>query len=144
MGIPKSTAPPLGDDTFSARSREVCDELFALHVLDNRSDGDGDAHRLTACALHVLPATVLSAFGLEMPAVTIVHEGSHPGIGKESDIAAPAAIPPIGASARDVLLPSKTHAAVTTVAGLDLNFGFINKLHILLTGRVLPPTKSFI
>jgi hypothetical protein len=54
--------------------------------------------------------------------------------GFEDDVGAIAAIAARWAAARNVLLPAKSDATVSAVAGLDPDFGFVNK-HDVLGGR---------
>ena len=48
-------------------------------------------------------------------------------VGLEVDAASRTAVPTGGAAARDILLPAEGDAAVAAVAGLDIDFGFVNK-----------------
>ena len=68
-----------------------------------------------------------AANGFEFAIVTVAQERVVVRIGFDINVAALAAITTRRAAARDVLLPAKSDATVTTVAGFDGDFGFIRE-----------------
>jgi hypothetical protein len=68
-----------------------------------------------------------AAHGFELAIVAVAQQGVVMRVGFNVDVAALAAITAGRAAARDVLLPAKGDATVTTVAGFNGDFSFIRK-----------------
>jgi hypothetical protein len=71
---------------------------------------------------------VLSSFGVVLLAVTKIEESGELAVGLQKNVPAFSPVAAVGTSAGNVLFMAKTDAAVSSIAGLDENFGFIDEL----------------
>ena len=74
------------------------------------------------------------AFGAKLTVVAVAQKRVVVRVRFDVDVAAVPAIAARWAAARNELLPAEGHAAVSAVASLHQDFGFVNK-HVLLVSR---------
>lgn len=111
---------------------EVMDEFTGLDVVKRRPDRDLQYYGFAVQACAIGAHAVLAALPLMLGVIAEVDKGVV-ALGRFHDhVTAPASVAARGAAARDEFLAAKGHAAVATVAGLDPDFGFINKHKLLL------------
>ena len=70
---------------------------------------------------------MLAALGVELRVEAVVDEGVGVRAGDDEDRAAVAAVAAARAAARDELLAAERQAAVSAVAGYDVNVDFVNE-----------------
>lgn len=71
---------------------------------------------------------MLASFGAVFLAVTKVEESGELGVGLQKYVPAFSPVAAVGTSPGNVLFTAKTDAALSSIAGLDENFGFIDEL----------------
>ena len=108
---------------------EVGEDLFLVLGQDLRAHGnlDHEIVRTRACAVaaHAVSATA----GFEMLCVTKIDQRVQPGDRHEHHIAALAAVTAVGAAILDILLTPETDGPRAAPAGLQIDFGLIEKMH---------------
>ena len=70
---------------------------------------------------------MLAALGFVLGIEAEVDQGVMALAGFDDNVTSVSAVAPGGSAARNELFAAKRHASITTVTGLDPNFGFINK-----------------
>ena len=74
--------------------------------------------------------------------ITVIDERVEAIDGLDEDIAAPATVATVWSSELDEFLASERHAALTAVAGANVNLGFIEKFHGTRNMGSLPPKRQ--
>src|SRR5690606_35530968 len=128
-GIPAASAAAARDEQAIARRDEIAEQLVGVEIEDLRADRHGDEQIGARRAGHVPAAARLAALGLEAPLDTEVRERAHAFLRDQIDAPAGAAVAPVGAALRDVLLAAKADRAVAAAAGLDANISLVDELH---------------
>jgi hypothetical protein len=72
---------------------------------------------------------VLASFGVVLLAVPKIEEGGELPVGLQNHVPAFSPVAAVGTSAGNVLFMAKTDAAVSSIAALDEDFGFIDELN---------------
>ena len=103
------------------------DQLAGGVVVEQGADGDFEDEVLAGGAGHVGAEAVAAALGLMLRVEAEVDERVVGERGGHEDVAAVAAVAAGGSAAGNEFFPPEGHAAVAAVAGLDANFGFIDK-----------------
>ncbi len=101
--------------------------LAGLVVVDDRPDRNFQKYVAALASGLVGAFAVTSALGLVLGIEAEMHERVVALAGFHDDVAALAAIAAGGPAARDKLLPAECHAAVAAVAGLYLDFCFVDE-----------------
>ena len=129
MDVAEPALAALGDARAHAVMVEVGDRFARLEVADDGADRHAQFQVLTAAAVAVRTHAVLAALGAENARVAIVDEGVEVAVGDGPDAAAAPAVAARGPALRHVFLAPKGGRAIAAVAGNDLDFGFVEKLH---------------
>jgi hypothetical protein len=112
-----------------AKRGEVVDQGFAVLVKNLGADRHFQHDRLAVGAMAVLAHAVGALLGLEVLLIAVVDQRVQSVDHFEDDIAAAAAIAAGGAAELDILLAAERHAAVTAVAGADIDFCLVKEFH---------------
>src|SRR3954471_17184604 len=104
-------------DDSGTRVREVGDELLALE--DLRPDRDGEHRVVSARAVGQTAAAATAATRAQLLVPPEAREVAPPRVGHEHDVAALAAVSPVGTATRHVLLAPEVDRAVTAAARDD-------------------------
>jgi len=77
--------------------------------------------------VHIFAHAVLAPLGLIVPAVFKALQGTQTRVDFQKYAAAPTSVPAIGSAFRDILFPPERHHSVASVAGFNIDFGFVVK-----------------
>ena len=125
--LPLPPLPPRQTSTFIPGFVEVLEQQVQVGVVDQRSRRDGDDQVLAVGAGHVLALAGLAVLRLPVVPAGEVQQRVLVRGGLEVHVAAVAAVAAVRPAFGDELLPAEAHAAVAAVAGLDVDFGFIDE-----------------
>jgi hydrogenase-4 membrane subunit HyfE len=128
-GVPSTALSAPGYDEGLVLPGQVFELLPTLPVPNDRSAGDGKKEIRSAAPLLVLPFSVLASFGVVLLAVPKIEEGGELPVGLQKHVPAFSPVAAVGTSAGNVLFMAKTDAAVSSIAALDEDFGFIDELN---------------
>src|SRR5690606_27391754 len=103
--------------------REVGEQRFVVFVENLGADRHLHHDVVALGAMAILAHAMLALPGLEMLLIAIVDQRVQPLHRFDDDVAAAAAIAAIGSAKFDEFLAAERHAAVTTVAGADIDLG---------------------
>src|SRR5690606_3577822 len=127
--IAQSVKPALGHFQNLTRLCQVSQHLTGV-IIDHRgAHGHLQSDIRTLCTGTVTAHAVLAIFCPVAALVPIVDQSVDAFIRHQKHRAAITAIAPTGAAHRNELLAAKSQAAVSALAGLHVNLGFINKFH---------------
>src|SRR6516225_3917874 len=113
-------------DTLSRRG-QISDGFSALVVKCQRPDGHLQNQGFAGVPRAIRAFPVTPPVGLEFPVVAIAQQRVVVRVRFQINAAPIAAVSSRRAAARNVFLAAKSHAAVASVPGLHIDFGFINK-----------------
>ena len=125
--IATAAAAAFGDDELLVGLLEVVDELAGFLVVKGCSDRDLQDDGFAVEAGAVGAQAMLAALGLVLGVIAEMDEGVVALGGDHDDVAATASVAAGGTAAGDKLFAPEGHAAVTAVAGFDLDFCFIDE-----------------
>ncbi len=128
-GVPPTSLSATDYDEGLVFPGQVLELLSTLPVPDDRSAGDGKKEVRSAASLLIFPFSVLTSFGVIMLAVAKIEEGGELAVGLQNYVPAFSPVAAVGTSAGNILFTAKTDAAVSSIAGLDEDFGFIDELN---------------
>ena len=127
--LPKPPLPPRARSARCADRRQVGEERLAVFGEDLRADRHLQDHVGAARAGAVAAHPVRAGAGLEMLLVTVVDERVEAVHGLGPDIAAAAAVAPVGSAELDELLAPERNRTGPAVAGADEDLGLIEEFH---------------
>ena len=107
----------IGNQCLSVLIKHLC---AARHL-------EHDIGTIRACA--VFPHAMHTRTGLEMLLIAVIDQRVEAINAFDPDIAAASAVSTIGAAEFDKLLTAERDATCATIAGTDIDFGFIEKFH---------------
>ncbi len=105
------------------------DQRLAILVEDLRADRHLEHDRLAVGAMAVAAHAVGALLRLEVLLVAIVDQRVQSIDHLDDDVAATAAIAAGGTAELDELLAAERHAAVTAIAGADIDLCFVKEFH---------------
>src|ERR1700676_3321553 len=129
MRVAETAIATFGEHEFFAERGEVVDQRLAVFIEDLRSDRHLEHDRLAVGAMAVLAHAVGALLGLEVLLIAIVDQRVQSIDRLDDDVAAAAAIAAGGSAELDILLAAERHAAVTAVAGADIDFCLVKEFH---------------
>ena len=129
MRVAEAAIAAFGEHEFFAELGEVVDQRFAILVEDLRADRHLQHDRFAVGAMAVLAHAVGALRRLEVLLVAIVDQRVQPVDDLDDDVAATAAIAAGGPAELDELLAAERHAAVTAVAGADIDLCLVKEFH---------------
>src|SRR5207244_9994927 len=127
MRIAKAAIAALGEGEFFAELGEVVDQRLAVLVEHLRADRNLQHDRLAVGAMAVLAHAIGALLRLEVLLVAVVDQRVQAIDHFDDDIAAAPAIAAGGTTELDELLAAERHAAVTAVAGADIDLCFVKE-----------------
>ena len=110
---------------------EIVDQRLAILVEDLGADRHFENDVLAVGAVAVLAHAVGALGRLEMLLIAIVDQRVEAVDRLDDDVAAAAAVTAARPAELDELLAAKRHATVSTVAGADIDLGFVEEFHRL-------------
>src|SRR5882757_2507653 len=125
--VAASAASAAADNDAVVRVREIVNDFSRIFVIHNRPDRNFQDDALTIAAgffgAFTVPSTLGGVFGIEaeMDKRVVALAGFHP------DVTTFTAVTAGWSSAWDEFFPPEGHTAVSAVAGLDSDFGFIDE-----------------
>lgn len=128
--VAATAATAVGDDDALVGMLEVVDEVAGIVVVDEGADGNFEDDVESVASGAVGTHAVLAALGAVEGVVAEVHEGVVALGGFHDDVAAAATVTTGGPATGNEFFAAEGHAAVTTVTGLDADFGFVDE-HLL-------------
>src|SRR5580704_18952413 len=129
-------APALRYQNALARFRQVGYLLAGIFILNNRADGNGQDHVRPGMPGTVRALAVAAAVGFEFAIVAVAQQRVVVRIRFQVNAATMPAVAARGPASRHEFLPPKRNAAVSAVAGLHIDFRFVDKDH-----ELVPPTE---
>src|SRR5215831_2519073 len=129
MRVAEAAIAALGKHEFLAERGEVVDQCLAIFVEHLRADRYLQHNRLAIGAMAVLAHAVLALLCVEVLLIAVVDQRVEPIDSLNDDIAAAPAIAAGGTAELDELLAPERHAAVTAVAGANIDLCFIEEFH---------------
>ena len=127
MLVATSAVTALRDQNTLAGFRQIGDEFVPLLFVRDRAHGNQQGHIVAGLAGAIGTFAVAAAVSLEFPVVTVAQQRVVVGIGFKVDTAAASTIAAGGSSAWNVFFATERDAAVATVAGFYVDFGFVNE-----------------
>jgi len=127
-GVSPASLSAAGQDKGLVFPGQVLQLLSALRVPDDRTPGDGKKEVRSAPSLLIFPFSVLASFGVVLLAVTKIEESGELAVGLQEYVSAFSPVAAVGTTTGNVLFVAETDTAVSSVTGLDENFGFIDEL----------------
>src|SRR6202163_1683040 len=124
MRVAEAAIAAFGEHEFFAERGEVVDQGLAVLIEDLRSDRHLEHDRLAIGAMAVLAHAIGALLRLEVLLIAVVDQRVQAIDHFDDDIAATAAIAAGGAAELDILLAAERHAAVTAVAGANIDLCF--------------------
>src|SRR5882724_7462546 len=98
-----------------------------LEAPDERAAGDLDDEVVAGMTVHALAHAAVTGFGDEARDVILLDEIVEVVVGLEDDAAAASAVATAGAALGDVSLAMERDTAFAAVAGLGVNFNFVDE-----------------
>ncbi len=149
MGISFSSFAARRNDHGLARRLEIRQERSRGSIPNQGSDRYRNHSRLSSPAMLIFPASMLSSTGLVLFLITEVQQGCELVIRPHHHVTSVATISPVRPASRHEFLSPKAHAAAPPIAGFDLYFDFVDKLHgiarndPLFAGKKKAPRGAF-
>src|SRR5438093_561522 len=131
MRVAEAAIAAFGEHEFFAELGEVMDQRFAVLIKNLRADRHFQHDRFAVGTMAILAHAIGALRRLEVLLVAIVDQRVQPVDHLDDDVAATAAIAAGWAAELDVLLAAERHAAVTTVAGADIDLCLVKAFHDL-------------
>jgi hypothetical protein len=129
--IPKTMKTTPGNQQPLTNRHYISNDFLGIGIT-NQGTHRHFYHQIVARFAGTLAAhTLLTALGRIASLKTEVRQGVQPCIRFQVDTATIATITAVWPTLGNILFPAKTHAAVTTITGSDLDSGFIYKFHQL-------------
>src|SRR6478672_11920562 len=129
MRVAEAAIAAFGEHEFLAERGEVVDQRLAILVEYLRAHRHLEHDRLAVGAMAVLAHAIGALLRLEMLLVAIVDQRVEPIDDLNDHISAAAAIAAGGAAELDEFFAAKRHAAVTAVAGADIDLCLVQEFH---------------
>src|SRR6202041_1830311 len=129
MRVAKTAIAAFRKHELLAKRGEIVDQRRPVFVEDLRADRHLEHDVLAVGAMAVLAHAIGALLGLEVLLIAIVDQGVQSIDHFDDHVAAASAIAAGGAAELDILLAAEGHAAVSTVAGADIDLGFVEKFH---------------
>jgi hypothetical protein len=127
MLVAAAPPPPLRNEHAFAGVREVRETLASGGIHHDRAHGDIEDHVIAGFAGALRAFAVAPAIRAEEAIEAVAQQSVLMLGGDEPDAAAISAVAAGRAAARNILLAAERDAAVSAVAGLHYDFGFVNK-----------------
>src|SRR5581483_550132 len=121
------STPAARDKESLPRHGKIRQRFTGIVVTHERADGHLQDQVRAGVPGSVRAFAVAPAVRLEFPVVAVAQQRVVVRIGLDVDAAAVAAVAAGGSSARNIFLAAECHAAVAAVAGLHVDFCFIDK-----------------
>jgi len=129
-GIPPASLSAPGYDEGLVFPGQVPKLFSTLRVPDDRAAGNGKKKGRSTSPLLIFSFSVLTSSGVVLLAVTKIEESGELAVGLQKHVPAFSPVAAVGTSAGNVLFAAKADAAVSSIAGLDEDFGFIDELDL--------------
>ena len=127
--IAAPAAPALRDQDALARLGQIGDLFARVLIDDDGADGHSQNHVRAGVPGTIRAFAVAAAVGFEFAIVAVAQQRVVVRIRFEVDAAAMAAVAARRSAARHEFFAAKRDAAVSAVAGLHVDFGFVNEHH---------------
>ena len=131
MRVAEAAIAAFGQHEFFAELGEVMDQRFAILIENLGTYRNLEHDRFAVGAMAVLAHAIGALRRLEVLLVAIVDQRVQPVDHLDDDVAATAAIAAGGPAELDELLAAERHAAVTAVAGADIDLCLVKEFHDL-------------
>jgi hypothetical protein len=129
MQVAEAALAALGEQRALAVLREVGEQPAVL-VLDQRAHRHAQHDVLAAAPVLVGAAADVAVLGAVDAREAVVDQGVDVAVGDRPDAAAAAAVAARGAAARHEFLAPERGAAVAALAGMHLDFRFVDEFHL--------------
>ena len=144
MLVAAPTTPAVNEDDALSGLGEIGEALAGLLVGNDGAHGDEENHIVAGMAAALGAFAVASAIGAKFAIEAITQQSVIVLVGFEHNAAAMAAIAAGRAAAWHVFFATEGDAAVSSVAALHVDFGFINEHGVCLSGdRSSPVSYKF-
>jgi hypothetical protein len=124
-----------------ASCRQVGKKRFAIFFVNLRADRDLEYGVSSVGAMAVLAHAAAAVLGKEMLLIAVIDQGIEAGHGFGNNIATFAAIAAVRPAKFNELFPPKRYAAVSTVAGADIDLSLIEEFHAANPAPARTPTS---
>ncbi len=138
-GISTSAASTVRDDEAIAGSGEIVKQLAGVGVVDHGANGSRDFFGFAIVPGAIAAFAVASALGFVLGIKAEVEKSVVMLGGDHDDVASAPAVASAGAAARDILFAPKRQAAVAAVAGLHIDFNFVDEHHRAVVSSLFGP-----
>src|SRR6201996_3677724 len=129
MRVAEAAIAAFGQHEFFAERGKIMDQRLAILVEDLGADRHLERDRLAIGAMAVLAHAVGAFLRLEVLLIAVIDQRVEAVGDLNHDVAAAAAIAAGGAAELDILLAAESHAAVTAVAGTNIDLCFVEEFH---------------
>ena len=130
MGVAEAAIAADGEAVALADLGQVADQRLVVFLEDLRSCGHFQGDAVATGAGAVAAHAVAAGLGLEMLLEAVVDQRVEPVDGCHPDITAAATIAAVGSAELDVFLAPERDATGATVAGADIDLGFVEEFHL--------------
>jgi hypothetical protein len=127
-GISPASHPAPGNDENLAFPGQISEYLSRFRIAHDSPPGHRKNKIRSTPPFLIFSFSVLAPFGVIMLAVTKIEEGGELAVGFQDHVPAPAPVAAVGTPAGNVLFTAKADATFSSIAGLDEDFHFIDKL----------------
>ncbi len=136
MDVAKPAAPAFGKHDFLIRMGEIREQRLAILIINLRTDWHFEHHILGAFTVTLLAHAMPAACAFEMLLKAIIDERIEPRYRLHDNACTTTAIAAIRPALGNKLLPPEADTAFPAIAGLHVDFCFINKFHNKLIGAL--------
>ena len=128
--LPKPPLPPLRDRHRLPDLGQVGEQRLAVFLIDLRAGRHLHEDVLAVRAVAVLAHAGPAVLRREVLLVAVVDQRVEPVDGRDDHVAAAPAVTAVRPAELDELLAAERDAAVSAVAGADIDLGLIKKFHV--------------
>ena len=129
VDVAKATLSTAGEQDRLTVGVEVGDDLAGVLVGDHRADRNVQGDIAAALAVAIARAAVFASLREELAGVAILDQGVEVAVGDDVNTTAASAVSPVRAAFRFVLFAPERDDAVAAIAGGNIDFCLVDKLH---------------
>src|SRR5581483_9193219 len=130
MRIAETAIAAMREHDAFARFGQVGKQRFAVLFVNLRADRDLEHSVGAVGAVAILAHSAAAVFGEEMLLIPVINQRVEAGNGLGDNVSAPATVAAVRSAKLDKLFAPKRYAAVSAVAGADIDLGFIKEFHV--------------
>ena len=111
---------------------DITQHLFSLFIDNGCTQWNRQDDIVTGFPRTVSATARLAILSAKLPGESVIHHGVKRGASLKDHAPTVTTIPTIGATEGNILFPAKTDTAIPALSGVDLDYRFVDKLHVTL------------